>query len=142
MLATVLAGATPLFANLVTNGNFLDTDPSTLSIPYVDLSAGQNFAGARKVTTGTVDWVEQPNYWGAPPCGGNSVDLDGISPGGIEQTIATVSGTQYLLTFQLNTNSCGAPDPKLLLVNTRGGRCGLFSFALTLVATVLLKEMS
>jgi hypothetical protein len=50
------------------------------------------------VTSGSVDW--RSAYWGHPPDGGYSVDLNGDGPGGITSTVVLDPG-QYLLSFWL-----------------------------------------
>jgi choice-of-anchor C domain-containing protein len=79
---------------------------------FTDESDGSSFGGWN-VTSGTVDLIG--NDWQAPEAGGGSVDLDGLSPGEISQTIATGTG-KYTLSFDLSGNPDGAPTVKTLAV--------------------------
>lgn len=66
------------------------------------------------MTAGSVDLIG--TYWQAPPGGGNSVDLAGNSEGTIAQTISTVAGQSYQLSFALSGNPDGGPTVKVLQV--------------------------
>jgi choice-of-anchor C domain-containing protein len=91
-------------ANFVANGNLGSTcgDGS-----YCTYSAGDNTDISNwTVSKGSVDLIT--GYWQAPPGGGNSVDLDGLyQAGGVQTSFATVSGEQYVLTFELSGNPDG-----------------------------------
>lgn len=75
--------------------------------------------------TPSVDWIG--SYWTAPDAagklGGYSVDLDGLeAAGSISQKVAGLTvGDYYTLSFYLNGNSDGPPDPKNLTVSVVGG---------------------
>jgi choice-of-anchor C domain-containing protein len=98
---------------LVTNGNFTQYScppPSGYSgfgTCYVGGAYGITgwtvVNGTHVTSNGSVD-VITPSYWQAPPGGGNSVDLDGFTPGGLTQTITTTPGTEYLLSFEFSKN--------------------------------------
>jgi choice-of-anchor C domain-containing protein len=101
-VTTALAGAVgTAHANLVSDGDF--------SSPYGGSSfttyAGGSTIGPWTVTGGSVDLIG--GYWQAPNGTVGSVDLDGDSPGGLTQTIATTPGQSYNLSFYLSGN----PDP-------------------------------
>jgi len=119
-LAALVGGMTvPAMADLVTNGNFAGQGAG---VQYTTISNGSTFAGDWTVGTGNVDWIG--NYWQSPtgvagPLNG-SVDLDGTSPGAISQTITTVPGATYDLTFFLSGNPDGGDATKTLLVNIGG----------------------
>jgi choice-of-anchor C domain-containing protein len=98
-------------ADQITNGNFT-SGPSGGS--YVTVYAGDPSITGWTVTKGSVDLIL--SYWQAPPSGGNSIDLDGNSPGGIEQTFATTAGVTYKVSFYLSGNPDGPPNPKSLAV--------------------------
>jgi hypothetical protein len=104
------ANASPV--NLVADGDFNNTNST-----FVDYGVGPLPGSAPWLVTGpnifaTVDLIG--GYWQSPSGpnaaqGGTngSVDLDGLTPGGVAQTIATTAGQQYLLTFSLSGNPDG-----------------------------------
>ncbi len=114
----MLAAGIPARAN-VSNGTFAGNAGS-----WTEFSTGETFAGAWHVDAGTVDWIG--SYWAGPPGGGNSVDMDGIGPGAISQTIATVANTVYTLSFALNGNP-DRPETKILNVYAVGATPAVFS---------------
>lgn len=96
-------------ANLVADGTFALGQSNS----FQTLHSGDTF-GAWKVTSGTVDLIN--NYWQAPPTGGFSVDLAGISAGAIAQNLTLAAG-DYELSFYLTTNPDFGSSPKLLNVS-------------------------
>jgi len=138
----VLLGAAlaiPASANidLIQNGDFTlgnglggTNNPGSYSgIKYdPSLSSYAGYCSSCSITdwtvTPSVDWIG--TYWAAPNAsggpGGYSVDLDGLEqPGSISQTVTTVSGGTYSLSFYTNGNSDGPPNPKDLQVSVAGG---------------------
>jgi choice-of-anchor C domain-containing protein len=105
-------------SNLISDGCFSNSNDS--SPGFATINAGTSFGSASNssgpwtVTTGSIDLIG--NYWQAPFNYGGSVDIDGNSPGGISQTVTTVPGQQYLLTFWLSGNPDGPPETKSLFV--------------------------
>ncbi|MGD0660606.1 MAG: choice-of-anchor C family protein [Syntrophorhabdales bacterium] len=100
--------------NLIQNGEF---NAGTLPSGFTTVNAGDSTTIADwTVTVGSVDWIG--GYWNnpGPPGVEGSIDLDGSTFGGISQTIATVSGQSYTLTFDLAANPEGTPQVKLLQV--------------------------
>jgi len=124
LLSLVLAAAAQAdYPNLVTDGDF--------GVPTVSGSFDTYFAGAQ--LGGSAGWTVlgdlananatyQGPYYGEPGIDligsywmgdpdGQSVDLSGDAPGGIEQTIVgTVSGQPYMLSFSYSANPDGAPN--------------------------------
>ncbi len=101
-------------ADLIIGGQFAGGGSSYQT--YGNCNGGVPGSGPNS-TCGTFtfdDWTVAPNtsvdliggYWQAPPGGGGSVDLDGVTEGGISQTFDTVAGHRYELTFYL----AGNPD--------------------------------
>lgn len=116
-LAGVLASAAmvPAHADIV-NGTFAGAvgGPHPGSFETVGAGDASTIPGWT-VTPGTidpgggsVDWINQ--YWTAPGVT-QSIDLDGNTPGGIEQTVSTISGASYTLTFELSQNPDGGGYP-------------------------------
>ena len=108
--------------NLITNGTFMPGGNGIFST----LSSTTTFAnGDWTVTAGSIDWIG--TYWTAPV--GYSVDLNGTAPnipGTISQTVSTVAGQEYQLTFFLAGNPDGnplqLPNPKTATVTTVGNQ--------------------
>jgi choice-of-anchor C domain-containing protein len=98
LVAFVLAStAVAQGANLIANGSF-ETGPGTTSNTTV-YSPSTVFTGWL-VFTGSVDQVAE---WTAA-AGVYSLDMDGLSVGGIRQTVATSPGGIYRLTFKMAGN--------------------------------------
>src|ERR1700722_6429175 len=116
-LAGVLTGAAlvPARADLV-NGTFAGTVGGPHSQSFETVGAGDASTipgwtvtpGSNDPGGGSVDWINQ--YWTAPG-GTHSIDLDGNTPGGIEQMVTTIAGAKYALTFELSQNPDGGGYP-------------------------------
>lgn len=68
---------------------------------YRTVPAGQS-VGAWRVTSGDVDIVHA-KFWQSAE-GEQSLDLNGLEPGAIEQTLHTKPGSSYVVTFALSGN--------------------------------------
>jgi choice-of-anchor C domain-containing protein len=113
--------------NLVVNGSFED-GPEVPSDPgWVTLEKDANSVKGWVVSRGTVDFIG--SYWKAAD-GKGSLDMNGNDVGGIKQTIATVKGKKYKLTFQLAGNPAAEPRMKELTVEV-GTTKKAFSFDTT-----------
>ena len=97
-LGAVPAGASP--ANIVQNGSFLNGTHSPGSFVDLNPTSGTQISDWT-VSSGTVDWIG--SYW-TTPNNGYSVDLNGINPGAISQTLSTVPGATYVVSFSLAGN--------------------------------------
>jgi choice-of-anchor C domain-containing protein len=101
------AAISPASANLIVNGSFEAPSVGSADAPsgsFTTLFGGSTNIGSWTVTGNTdnsVDWIN--GYWQAQD-GTHSIDLNGTSLGGVEQTISTVLGQHYLLTFWLSGN--------------------------------------
>jgi choice-of-anchor C domain-containing protein len=98
-------------ANILTNGDFsLGVDPGV----------GMNYlAGSSAITGWTILYwdVDYTGPWWQAAPGTSSlrtVDLAGWRPGGIEQTVPTIAGQAYVLSFYLAGNVDGGNPIKLL----------------------------
>jgi choice-of-anchor C domain-containing protein len=109
-------------ATLIADGNF---DTPLAAGSYVTYGAATSFGAGNvwTVTSGSVD--EIGSYWQAPPTGGGSVDLDGTSPGGIQQSFGAAAGS-YDLQFYLSGNPDGAPSTKEVTVTIDGTSSNYF----------------
>lgn len=104
----------PCGGNLVVNGSF-EEGPAPGS--YTTLQSGSTAIAGWSVTKGSVDIVG--SLWKASD-GDRSVDLDGVTFGGISQTIDTKPGTTYVVTFDLAGNPYGQPTVKRLQIAAAG----------------------
>jgi choice-of-anchor C domain-containing protein len=115
LFSPLLASAT----NLIQNGDFESYSPTFSG--YSVVNAGSSELTGWTVGGTSVDVIK--GSYGAIQ--GNSIDLLGSpGPGSLSQTFATVSGQNYLLTFDLSANGSGG-DSKALTVNF-GGAVGNF----------------
>jgi choice-of-anchor C domain-containing protein len=117
------ASATPALAgtNLIKNGSF---ERPILDSPDRVFASGKHL-GAWTVgdvpflgVDGSIDLVRS-DYWQAQD-GSQSVDLDGLEPGTISQTIATTPGVGYRVGFWLTQNPDCGPAVKDLLIELNG----------------------
>ena len=101
------------YAQLVVNGSFEDGYTGN-GVGFIPNVSGSTIPGW---TASDVDWIGA--LWQAN-AGLNSIDLSGAGKGWIRQTITTLPGTSYVLSFALAGNPDGPPDKKQLdvLVNS------------------------
>jgi hypothetical protein len=132
-IAAVLAGSASSQASaIVAVGPFSDgffNDPSA-SPPGVNF---QTFTGGTMMgpwnVVGSIDLIG--TYWNGPPVGGNSVDLNGDSQGGITQTFFLNPGS-YVVGFYLSGNPDGAPSTKTVDVSITGAPDPIYQFTTAL----------
>ncbi|AKJ02040.1 putative lipoprotein [Archangium gephyra] len=105
----------PSTPNLIQNGSFesgYDGPPEL----WKTLSVGETIPGGWVVTSGNVDWHDGSSLGASD--GRRDVDLSGLTAGALAQTVPTMPGRTYLLTFDLAGNPavvCGAGVKGLLL---------------------------
>ncbi len=68
---------------------------------FVNYTTGQTI-GNWTVQSGDVDLIG--TLWQTSPLGGRSIDLNGVNPGAITQTLTTVAGRQYQVMFNVAGN--------------------------------------
>lgn len=91
-------------ANIIVNGSF----ESGIGAPpfppgYTSVQANStNITGWTTTGINNIDWINN-GYWQASN-GTYSLDLSGDAPGGIQQTVATVAGEVYTLSFDSSVN--------------------------------------
>jgi len=119
-------------AAIVVDGNFNTLNPG---VTFANLTSGQSFSAWNVTGSGSgpygaagVDLIG--GYWAAPTLGGGSVDLDGLAPGGITQSITNLAAGSYALSFYLSGNPDGGPSTKTVEV-TIGGVVVPFSYTVT-----------
>lgn len=115
LAAVSLAFAGNVSAATLINGSFeLGTNPGS--------SFSTQAAGSTAITGWTVggfgvDYIG--GFWQASD-GVRSLDLSALSAGSVSQTFATVTGFNYLVTFDLSGNPDGAPAMKTAVVSIAG----------------------
>jgi choice-of-anchor C domain-containing protein len=110
-LATVSGAAFAAGGNAIVNGGFEASGPIAA---WRSLSAGSTAVSGWRVTSGTGALVG--GFWHASS-GTNSLEVGSPGAGTIAQTIATVAGRRYRLTFALAGNPDGPPRVKTLVVS-------------------------
>jgi choice-of-anchor C domain-containing protein len=104
ILIASLAMASSAHAITVTNGSF--EEGAAITGGFDLLSAGNNtsITGWTVLGPGGVDYIDN-SLWGASD-GARSVELLGVSPGGVEQVITNqfVVGQKYIMRFDLSAN--------------------------------------
>ena len=115
MSSAAFAQTASAAVNLITNGGFEvgAFDPGVFTTV---------FAGSTDITGWTigphsVDYIG--TYWQASE-GARSIDLSGNQPGSVAQTITTVAGVTYKVTFDLAGNPDAGPVLKALAVSSVG----------------------
>jgi len=120
-LAVFLFGVQTAFA-VGTNGSFeLGTDPGS----FATLPAGNTNITDWTIDSGSVDYIG--TYWQASD-GVRSIDLNGTAQGSISQSIPTVIGATYDVTFDLSGNPDGGPALKVLSVTSTSTSAQNFSY--------------
>jgi choice-of-anchor C domain-containing protein len=105
--AKVAEGGEP--GNLLINGSFED-GPEPTGEGSMPLEKGSDVIKGWRVTRGSIDYVGR--YWQAAH-GTRSIDLDGSTRGGVEQTFATRKGRKYRVTFHMAGNPHPIEGPSL-----------------------------
>ena len=85
---------------LVTNGGFEARSVVNAS-SFDTYPAGSPNLTGWTIDNGSIDHIK--GYWGAKE-GSQSIDLDGGVPGAISQTLTTVPGQSYVISFAYSTN--------------------------------------
>ena len=115
-------------ANLVSNGSFEDPGGAGALVPDPGAGISTTYITDWAVIGSDIDYIP-PSTWTASD-GVMSLDLHGFNPGGINQTIATVPGETYKVTFDMAANPSGN-NVKTLRVSQAGNvLLGGFSDAL------------
>jgi choice-of-anchor C domain-containing protein len=101
LLAAMLIAipATAAQATIVINGSF-EQGPASVGT-FRTYSTGSTAITGWTVTSGSVDLIG--SYWNSSD-GVRSLDMSGNSPGTIVQTLSTVAGQRYRLSFDVSSN--------------------------------------
>ena len=122
----LVSSARQVSAQPVQNGSFESSIPAP-SGNFSTYVAGQNF-GNWTVSFGSIDLIN--GFWQAAS-GTYSVDMDGISAGGIYQDVATTAGATYNLSFAMSGNYFGGLTIKTMNVMWDGALAGTYTFDVT-----------
>ena len=99
--AALAISGSPVNAATIINGSFEDgPDPGS----FTEHVAGDTSITGWTVSSGTIDYIG--TYW-ETPFGDRSIDLAGSSLGSISQSIATVAGQAYTISFYASKNPDG-----------------------------------
>jgi len=120
-VASAAGAALAAGGNLVVNGGFEASGPIAA---WRSLGAGSAAVPGWHVTSGTGALVG--GFWRANS-GSNSLEVGSPGAGAVAQTIATVPGRRYRLSFALAGNPDGPPRVKTLVV-TAGATTRTFTF--------------
>ncbi len=101
--------------NIVTNGGFEAGSINPGS--FTTLFGGSTSITGWTVGPDSIDYIG--SYWQASE-GARSVDLSGNSPGSIAQTLTTVAGKYYKVTFDLAGNPDAGPVLKAMAASSAG----------------------
>jgi choice-of-anchor C domain-containing protein len=112
-LAAAIAGTlcSQASASVFSDGFFNDPSATPAGVNFQTINGGT--MGPWTVN-GSIDLIG--TYWNGPSVGGNSVDLNGNSQGGISQTFDLAAGN-YVLGFYLSGNPDGSPETKTVGVS-------------------------
>lgn len=111
--AMALTGVSASAATVI-NGSFeLGTDPGV----FTPLGAGSNAITGWTIGGFGVDYIG--TYWEASD-GVRSVDLSNLNEGSVSQTLETIVGNSYTVTFDLSGNPDGGLDNKISVISISG----------------------
>ena len=113
-------------ASVFSDGFFNDPSATPAGVNFQTFNGGT--MGPWTVN-GSIDLIG--TYWNPPSVGGNSVDLNGNSQGGISQTFDLAAGN-YVLGFYLSGNPDGSPATKTVGVSVGSAADPSITFLTTL----------
>jgi choice-of-anchor C domain-containing protein len=116
----------------IVNGSFEQgANPGSFSMLY----AGSTDLTGWSIDVESVDYIG--GYWQASH-GVRSLDMSGLTAGQISQTLNTVAGSTYRVTFDMSGNAGGAPAVKMLTVSVNGAQAQTYSYDTTAKGTTQL----
>jgi hypothetical protein len=109
VFAGVLCSAASAHANLLVNGSF---EEGTFNPPFdhtVSPGVGSTIISGWTVINGSISWIDVGNPFGLSASAGSKfLDLtdyrDSVPFGGVTQSLSTIAGATYLLTFDLGSS--------------------------------------
>jgi hypothetical protein len=135
-IASLVLFAEQARADLITNGSFelgvfVDDGNKTMILPV-----GSTTITGWTVITDQLAWIDAGNPWGLSAQDGNRF-LDftayptGAPFGGVSQNIATVAGTQYVLSFYLGSYTARWGGPPVSILASAGPSSQTFTVSTT-----------
>ena len=118
MLATGTAQAVTIVNGSFENGTFSAN-------AFETLNSGDTSIANWTIGGNGVDWIG--SHWQASN-GNRSIDLSAVSAGSLSQSIATVAGQSYAVTFDLAGNPDGGPFLKQVVVDVNAAQSRTFDF--------------
>lgn len=113
----------PIKNNLIQNGSFesgINIDPN----PWVEIPKGSSAIPHWNVTLGTITYAGSESQASE---GQRSLDLNGSGRGAVSQTISTVPGRSYIVSFDMAGPPSGGPNLREILVEA-AEESSVFSF--------------
>ena len=130
--ATLAIAGSASAANLIVNGGFNNglTTPAPGGT-FSTLGTGSTtINGWTVVGGGNIDWIR--GFWQSADGDGYSVDLNGGAPGAIAQTITTIAGQAYNLTFFMSGNpDAFQSETRIAIIGAGGTTSGSTTYTLT-----------
>ena len=128
LAATAMTGlASAAGAATITNGSF-EVGPAAANGYFAELGFGDTQIAGWTVGGNSIDYINPSNpYWVAQD-GTRALDLSGSAPGSISQTLDTVAGQSYTVSFYMAGNPDGAPSTKAMSVDINGLGVQNYSF--------------
>ena len=129
--AAALAIAGPAgAANLILNGGFNNGLTVGMTNNFSTLGVGSSAINNWAVVGGNIDWIR--GYWQSSDGDGYSIDLNGLTSGAIAQTISTVAGNGYTLTFDMSGNpDMFRGETRVAVIGAGGVTIGAATYTLT-----------
>lgn len=125
LLLVAALSCLPTYADMIQNGSFESASVNPGS-GFSTLYGGSTSITGWTVLGGSIDYIG--GYWKASD-GERSLDLNGNAQGGVEQSINTVIGNTYMVSYDLASNTDGSPTIKYLNVNAAGISTQTVSFS-------------
>lgn len=113
--ALAFAGSASAATNLINNGNFAGP---TSNGSFVTVGVSSGVIPGWDVLEGNVDWIQ--GYWAGSDGDGFSIDLNGTTQGKIGQSIATIIGKIYTITFDMNANPDFGTGTRVAIIGANG----------------------
>lgn len=130
VLAVLILATAGTSLGSITNGSYEEGVNPPGTGGWTRLTTGSTILTGWTVTSGTIDWVDT-GFWAASD-GFRSIDLAGVAPGAISQTLVTVPGTEYIVTFDLSGDPrYGYLDTIKTMEISAGSSSQVFTFDVT-----------